>query len=176
MNIPNILTIFRILLVPLLIVFLIEGKMDLALVVFVVAGITDALDGFLARVLHQKTDFGAFIDPVADKLLLVTSYLTLAVLDLLPSWLAVLVVSRDAIIVMGIGILFFNRKSFDIKPTYDSKATTFLQLVTICFVLGRQYLGVLVPLENLLVHVTAAMTVFSGFHYLAIGFKIVGKE
>ena len=84
MNIPNLLTIGRILLIPLLVIFLLDGKELAAFWVFVLAGVTDALDGFLARVLKQKTEFGAFIDPIADKLLLITSYITLAVLGVLP--------------------------------------------------------------------------------------------
>ena len=103
MNIPNFITLIRILLVPLLVIFLIEGKTSYAFLTFIAAGASDGLDGFLARVLKQKTALGAFVDPIADKLLLTASYITMAVLGMLPEWLSVLVVSRDVIILTGIG-------------------------------------------------------------------------
>lgn len=175
MNIPNFLTLFRILLIPLLVIFLLEGKDAAALWVFVAAGVTDAFDGFLARVLKQKTDFGAFLDPIADKLLLITSYITLSVLGMMPDWLTVLVVSRDLIIVMGIGILMFYSRSFAISPTIVSKITTFIQLITITFYLGRQYLVPLAFLEKYLLGLTAFFTILSGVHYIILGFRLIGK-
>jgi cardiolipin synthase len=175
MNIPNFLTLFRILLIPLLVIFLLEGKATAALWVFVAAGVTDALDGFLARVLRQKTDFGAFLDPIADKLLLITSYITLSVLGVMPNWLTVIVVSRDVIIVMGIGILMLYSRSFSIKPTIISKITTFLQLITITFYLGRQYLVSAAFVEVYLLGLTAFFTIVSGVHYIIFGFRLIGK-
>jgi cardiolipin synthase len=174
MNIPNILTIGRILLIPLLVIFLLEGRLLAAFWVFVLAGVTDALDGFLARVLKQKTDFGAFIDPIADKLLLITSYVTLAALDILPNWLAVIVVSRDVLIFGGIGILMLYEREVKIKPSLVSKATTFLQLLTVVFYLGHDYLPAIFPAGIYLIYATAAFTILSGAHYLIRGFRILG--
>ena len=105
MNIPNFLTLFRIILVPAFVIFLIQSEYDKALIVFVVAGLTDALDGTLARLLKCQTILGAYLDPIADKLLLVTSYATLAILGIIPAWLSVLVISRDIIILIGIAII-----------------------------------------------------------------------
>lgn len=174
MNIPNFLTIGRILLVPLLVIFLLDNNAPAAFWVFVLAGVTDALDGFLARVLKQKTEFGAFLDPIADKLLLITTYVTLAVLGILPEWLAVIVVSRDFIIWGGIGILMLYGRDFKIKPSLVSKVTTFLQLVTVVFYLGRDYLQPVFPAGIHLIYPTAAFTIISGVHYIIRGLGILG--
>lgn len=176
MNLPNSITIFRLLLVPLFVIFLLEHRSDMALLTFAIAGISDALDGFLARVLNQKTLFGAYVDPLADKLLLTTAFVTLAIMAKLPGWLAVIVVSRDVIILGGIGILMLNNRSMQIKPTFVSKATTFIQLVTICFILGHDYVKEYWFLHNHFIVITALFTLLSGFHYLYIGFRILGTS
>ena len=176
MNIPNIITMVRVLLVPLLAIFLLEGEFEHAFFVFVIAGVSDALDGFLARVLHQKTTFGAVLDPIADKSLLITAFVILAVIGQVPDWLTVLVVSRDLIIVGGIGILMFNQREVRIRPSYISKATTFMQLATIAFFLGHQYMGPLLSLEDMLIGLTALCTVLSGAHYITIGFGLLGER
>jgi len=177
MNIPNFITMIRILLVPLLVIFLIEDKNLYAFLTFVAAGVSDGLDGFLARILKQKTALGAFVDPIADKLLLTASYITMAILKLLPEWLAVLVVSRDFIILLGIGILMVNNRQFSIKPTIDSKMTTFIQLATICYFLAHDYLIRIVGIDfsTSLVYSTAFLTLLSGGHYIVIGFRILGR-
>ena len=162
--------------VPLLIIFLLEGAMFLAFLTFVIAGVTDAFDGFLARVLRQKTELGAFIDPVADKLLLISSYVTMAVLELIPSWLSVLVVSRDTIILTGIAILMLSDKKVNIQPTLDSKITTFFQLTTICYFLGKDTILLPAILGDALLMMTAVITGFSGLHYIAIGFSILAGD
>ena len=174
MNIPNLLTIGRILLIPLLVIFLLDGKELAAFWVFVLAGVTDALDGFLARVLKQKTEFGAFIDPIADKLLLITSYITLAVLGVLPKWLTVIVVSRDVLICGGIGILMLYERDFKIKPSLVSKVTTFLQLLTVVYYLGHEYLQGIFPVGSYLIYATAGFTILSGAHYIIRGLHILG--
>lgn len=174
MNIPNFITLVRVLLVPLLVIFLLEGEHHMAFLIFLAAGFSDALDGFLARLLKQKSALGAFIDPIADKLLLNTTYITLAVLELLPNWLAVLVVSRDVIILVGLGILMFSDRHIDIKPTFDSKITTFMQLATICFFLGIDYVQGFFFLEEYLLFTTAFFTILSGSHYLILGFRMLG--
>ena len=175
MNLPNLITVFRLLLIPLFVIFLLENQSTPALITFGVAGISDALDGFLARVLKQKTLFGAYVDPVADKLLLATAFVTLAIMGRLPGWLAVVVVSRDVIIMGGIGILLLNNHPMTIKPTYDSKITTFVQLITVCFILGNDYLTTFRFLRSSFIMTTALCTILSGFHYLYIGFQILGS-
>ena len=131
MNIPNLLTLLRIILVPVIVILLIQGSFLKALIVFVVAALSDVLDGFLARVLHQQTILGAYLDPIADKALLASSFVTLSVLHIIPAWLAVIVISRDFIILLGILVLSIMSISVKIRPTSVSKITTALQLITI---------------------------------------------
>ncbi len=176
MNLPNCITLIRVLLVPLFAIFVLEGDYPDAFLVFAAAGVSDGLDGFLARVLHQKTKFGAVLDPIADKALLITAFVMLAVVGLIPSWLTVLVVSRDVIIMAGIGILMFSQHDVTIRPSYLSKATTLMQLVTVAFALGHQHLPMLLPLGQPLLVVTAGLTLLSGGHYIAVGFKMLGEQ
>lgn len=183
MNIPNFITMVRILLVPLLVIALMEEKIVLALGIFVLAGTSDGLDGFLARILHQKTMLGAYIDPLADKLLISTSFVTLAILEHLPGWLAVLVVSRDLIIVGGVGILLLNIGGSDgkgqglqINPTIDSKVTTFIHLTTIFFFMAHKYLTEYWFLKNYLIMLSALFALLSGLHYLFVGFRILNQN
>ncbi len=176
MNLPNIITIIRILLVPLLVIFLLAGRYDLGLLVFVSAGLGDALDGFLARVLDQRTEFGAHLDPIADKLLLVTSCVTLAVLGRLPGWVAVVIVSRDIIILGGIGVLMLNGLSPGIRPTMLSKVTTFFQLVTVSFFMGKEFVTPLWHLRDQLIILVVSLTLLSGFQYLVMGSRLLGRK
>ncbi len=175
MNIPNLLTVGRMILIPLLVIFLMDGRTELAWLVFLCAAISDALDGLIARLWNQQTTLGAFIDPIADKLLIGTSYVTLAVLHRLPGWLAVIVLSRDLLILIGVGLLLLFEKPLEIKPSLDSKLTTLLQILAICYFLGGDRLTMLQPAEPYLLFVTAAITMFSGFHYLVIGLRILGN-
>lgn len=178
MNIPNLLTLLRILLIPLLVIFLMEGKTDYALLVFLSAAISDGLDGFIARVFKQKTQFGAYVDPIADKLLIGTSYVSLAILNYMPGWLAVVVISRDIIILCGLALLLLNNRPITIRPLLDSKLTTLLQLLLVIFFLSYDYqaLSFARPAEHYLIFFTAAFTVFSGFHYIVLGFSILGNS
>ncbi|WP_456434527.1 CDP-alcohol phosphatidyltransferase family protein [Thermosulfuriphilus sp.] len=172
MNIPNLITLLRILLVPVFVIFLLRGYREEALGVFVAAGISDGLDGLLARSLKQQTILGAVLDPLADKLLLSTSYVTLAVTGFLPDWLAVLVISRDVLIMLGVVIIFIFRSQVEIKPSLISKATTCLQIATVALALyngggpGLRYF----------VYLTATATICSGLHYVYKGIRILSEE
>ncbi|MDP2798605.1 MAG: CDP-alcohol phosphatidyltransferase family protein, partial [Deltaproteobacteria bacterium] len=106
MNLPNLITVIRILLTPVLIILLLNSTFNKALAVFALAGLSDGLDGLRARYLRQKTTLGAYLDPIADKLLLSATFITFATLEFVPSWLTVIIVSRDVIIVLGIAMLF----------------------------------------------------------------------
>lgn len=176
MNIPNLITIFRILLTPLLIIFLLEDKPNFALVTFIAAGAGDGLDGFLARVLNQKTTLGAWLDPIADKILISASCITMAILNGFPPWLVVIMVSRDVLIMGGIGVLMLNDYTVEVKPTPASKITTFVQLFTICFFLGHEYTTDYWFLSAHLVNLTAFFTLLSGGQYLLQGFKILEQD
>lgn len=173
MNIPNLITMLRIILVPVIVIFLIDGQLLPALLVFLLAGIGDGLDGFFARALNQQTRLGAFLDPLADKLLLTTIYIVMAFCRLAPGWLAVLVASRDLLIVSGLGIMAWYGLFPRMRPTVDSKITTFLQIVTMAYLLGHQYLPDRQWLTVLLLATTGGFTVFSGLRYIIIGFRLL---
>lgn len=181
MNIPNLLTLLRIILVPIIVILLIQGSFIKALLVFLVAGISDALDGFLARVLHQQTVLGAYLDPIADKALLASSFITLSVLHIIPGWLTVIVISRDFIILLGISVLSMMSIPVQIRPVFVSRVTTALQLVTVLMALTNRSLpGNFNELWLLAIYwVTAFFTIISGLNYMARGVALInraGKE
>src|SRR4030065_667225 len=176
MNIPNLLTLFRILLVPIFVILLIYGQTFYAFLAFMIAGVTDALDGFIARVFSQQTVLGAYLDPIADKLLLVTSYIVLAIIGIIPPWLAVLVISRDIFILIGGAVLFLNHKSFEIRPTLLGKVSTFFQLATVVIALSvAQPLLGLQPFLIGSIYLAAALTLLSGFHYTFLWVRQMGE-
>jgi len=176
MNIPNLLTLFRILLVPIFVTLLIYGQTFYAFLAFIIAGVTDALDGFIARVFSQQTVLGAYLDPIADKLLLVTSYIVLAIIGIIPPWLAVLVISRDIFILIGVAVLFLNHKSFEIRPTLLGKVSTFFQLATVVIALSvAQPLLGLQPFLIGSIYLAAALTLLSGFHYTFLWVRQMGE-
>ena len=168
--IPNLLTLARIALVPWLIVLLQEQQFLASLIVFVVAGITDGLDGYIAKKYNAQTQLGAILDPLADKALLVSSYVMLSMMELIPFWLVVAVVFRDVVIVCGslIFILFFG--AVEAQPLKISKLNTFLQIVFIVTVLGMlagaSELSVLIHPLSYAVLITS---VASGCAYVYIG-------
>jgi cardiolipin synthase len=168
-NIPNILTLVRILLTPLLIIFLLKKRFTMALLVFAMAGISDALDGFIARYFNQRTVLGAHLDPLADKLLLLSSYISLAVLKVIPGWLAVVVIARDVIILLGIAVMTITQKPYEIKPSTISKCTTAIQLVTIFFILLHPDGTRFSTFQISMFWATAVLTIASGLHYIYIG-------
>lgn len=172
-NIPNLITVIRILLVPVFIIFITKNRLSSALIVFTIAGISDGLDGFLARFFNQQTYLGAYLDPIADKILLTSAFVSLAVIKILPGWMAVIVISRDILILLGIAILTVLDIKTPIKPTLVSKCTTVAQLATIFFILLDPDFTKAYLVRNFLYWLTAILTVTSGFHYIAIGSKIL---
>ncbi len=179
MNIPNILTISRIFLVPVFIIFLMDQMFLHAILIFIYAGISDGLDGFIARYFNQKTVIGAYLDPVADKLLLTSSFICLAVLEIIPNWVTIIVISRDILIITGIIILFISDVKFIIKPSFVSKCTTTLQLATVFLVLiyivlpKITFVGHLTPYLYLL---TIGFSIVSGFHYTYKGLNLLQES
>ncbi len=136
LNIPNLITLGRILLVPIVVWAITSGEMWIAFVLFVAAGISDAVDGFLAKRFHMATELGAYLDPLADKALIVSIYISLGVNDAIPRWLVILVVSRDILIVGGIMLSWLVGNPLKIKPLLVSKLNTVAQIVFACVVLG----------------------------------------
>jgi len=169
LNIPNSLTILRILLIPLIVGFLVYEHMEYALVTFMIAALTDALDGTIARIANQKTPFGAYLDPLADKLLLMTTFVTVSLLDMVPVWSVILVVSRDAILLTGTLLAHLTHTTIDASPTFLGKATTLCQATYIILVLALTAQEVdPVNLFPLLLTM-GLLTVLSGLHYIFRG-------
>lgn len=171
MTLANQLTILRMCLVPVLVILLAYGYYGWALAVFIMAGITDALDGLFARIRHERTELGTMLDPLADKLLVTSSLIVLALPSpsltvRIPAWIAILSISRDVGILLA--VLVFNliiaRRAF--PPSLLGKATTAIHLVLIVWVIGRNYLGVDSPWTSYLLGATVFLVVASALHYL----------
>jgi cardiolipin synthase len=176
MNVPNSLTILRILLIPVFVGFLIYERYDYSLGVLLVAGLTDGLDGTIARVANQRTKLGAYLDPLADKLLLTSGFVTVSALHLIPLWIAILIVSRDAILMTGTLLARLTESRVDISPTLLGKGTTLVQLVYLILVvaLTSRHMDLLV-IQPLL-YLVVGLTVLSGFHYLYRGYVHVSAS
>ena len=173
LNLPNFLTLIRVLTIPFFLGFLAYHRFGEALIIFVIGGVTDFLDGLAARLMRQQTPLGAYLDPVADKLLVMTSFAMLGFMDGIPMWLAVLVVSRDILILLGYGIIhLLVEERLQVKPTTIGKATTLLQLLTLGVALALLHDPVFLHpmIRDLLIGVTALATVLSGLQYLYRGF------
>ncbi|NPU83820.1 MAG: CDP-alcohol phosphatidyltransferase family protein [Syntrophaceae bacterium] len=178
MNIPNSLTLLRIILVPAIVILLMQGSFKLAILVFLISGLTDILDGYLARVLHQQTVLGSYLDPIADKALMISCYVTLAVKKILPGWLSVVVISRDCIILIGVAVLSLMSVTYKIQPVFIGKLTTAVQILTVfIFLVSRAIPGsIAASFMEGLIWVTACVTVVSGFNYIMIGVQHINRQ
>lgn len=136
-NIANLVTLLRLVLTPVVIWLLLDGQSGPAFALFLLAGITDAVDGMIAKRFNQQTELGAYLDPIADKALLVSVFVTLGVLQELPVWLVVLAVSRDAMIVGGVLLSYTLGNPLVMKPLLISKANTVAQIVLVAGVLAH---------------------------------------
>jgi len=171
MNLSNALTLFRLILVPAFLVSVIYGRLPLALFLFLLAGLTDVLDGFTARHFRQQTVLGSYLDPLADKLLIAVSYVSLAVAGILPPWLAVVVVTKDLFVSIGVAILYFAAQPVAAVPTLWGKQTTFLQIVTVTLALLQSLRGSDIGYIGILFWLTALVTTVSGGHYILRGVR-----
>src|SRR4029453_13426265 len=167
----NQLTLLRMLLIPAFVILVLYGQLGWALIVFVTAGITDGLDGLIARRSGQHTQLGAWLDPMADKLLLVTTYVVLTLPGLglanrLPLWLTVLIISRDVIIVLTVTIvnLAIGRRTF--RPSIYGKTATATYILTAVFAMLFNYLGYHSVVVDVFVYASLAITLISSLHYI----------
>jgi len=178
MNIPNALTVLRIILVPVIIICLIQGQYSSALFLFIIAGITDGLDGFFARILKQKSVLGSYLDPLADKALISSSFIALSVMGRIPAWLTVVVISRDFIILLGISVLTLLSIPFEVRPTLVSKMTTAFQLLSIFLVLLLSAYTIQFDEKwiSVVFWLTALLTIVSGMGYLVRGIRYINSE
>jgi len=173
-NLPNLITLLRIFLVPVFAVILFYTKSFPVLQwwafgVFCIAAISDALDGYFARALKDQSFFGTVLDPVADKLLLLTGFIILSSQGLIPVWLTIIVVSRDVVIIGGVVIIHIMTHSVSIRPTPLGKLTTCVQMITLAIVLY--------PVFNFyyLFYLTAFVTIISGVDYVIQSSKVLNS-
>jgi cardiolipin synthase (CMP-forming) len=166
-NAPNLLTLLRICLAPFLVAAILEDRFELSFVLFVVAGLTDALDGLLARALQQRTQLGQYLDPVADKILLSTLFLVLMHKGLMPTTITVLVFGRDVGILLVSAILYAATGRREFGPSLFGKANTVAQVTAVAVVLLHQLTTApwVVNLRLVALDATMALTVASGLHY-----------
>jgi cardiolipin synthase (CMP-forming) len=167
---PNQLTLLRMVFVPFIVIELVEGRFFWALVLFVVAGFSDGLDGLLARKLHQQTLLGQYLDPIADKLLLSTMFLVLSILHKIPWKFAVLVFSRDTSILAASAVLFAIAGLRNFRPSIFGKANTFSQIAAVFFVMLfaiRQARWIWIT-RTVFLRATFAFTIISALHYVVL--------
>ncbi|MEP9379415.1 CDP-alcohol phosphatidyltransferase family protein [Aquabacter sp. CN5-332] len=141
MSIPNIITLARILLVPVVVWAIASGEVQLAFWLFLLAGVSDAVDGFLAKHCGMQTELGAYLDPLADKALLVSIYVTLAVAELIPRWVAIAVVTRDVMIIGAVVLAVMMARPVSIRPLIVSKVNTMVQIAFATMVLASTGFG-----------------------------------
>lgn len=166
MNIPNLISLGRLAAVPIAVWLILKGRYDWAFWLFIAAGVSDAVDGLIAKHFNAETEVGKFLDPLADKALLVSVYIALGHTGWLPSWLVILVVSRDVMILAGalLGLILVER--YKLNPSFSSKINTTAQIMLAALVLAklglgfRDYGGV-----EMMIYVVAATTLISGIIY-----------
>lgn len=178
MNWPNRLTILRILMVPVFIAMILYKQLGAAFIIFVLAAVTDCLDGYIARTFKARTSFGAMMDPIADKLLIGSAFISFSLVEGLPAYLnipayvPVIVISRDVIILTGVMCIYLASpdKRVEIKPTMLGKATTVIQMLTVIALLLRFIYS------NWLWNITVVFTIVSGLDYIRIGSKYFNSK
>ena len=181
LSIPNFLSLTRMGLIPLFVIAVLGSEPKKALLIFIVAGVTDALDGFIARFFHQASKLGAYLDPIADKLLLTTAFVMLTIPDLypgerIPIWITVLVLARDIMIVVVVLVISLVADGVQLKPTVVSKINTAVQVTAVILVLAT---GVFNGLEGpalVAIYLVAALTVASGLDYLYRGVRMMEED
>lgn len=165
--VPTGLTLARLVAVPVMVYLILDGRMGAAFWLFILAGITDALDGYLAKRLDAVSNIGAYLDPLADKALLVAAFLTLGHMDYIPLWLVILIVSRDVLIVGGALLYQTLTQALTMEPLFISKVNTTVQIVFVGLVLAKLGLGISAPvITGIGTFIVAATTVASGAGYV----------
>ena len=170
-TVPNLLSLLRMGLTPLFLISVVNGQAVAAFATFVAAGITDALDGFIARTYGQQSRLGAYLDPIADKMLLMSAYVVLAIPGLhhgvlIPVWVTVLVIARDLIILVIALVTFLALGTRRFQPNLVSKLNTIVQVVTAIAVLASGVWAGLIPAVSWLPYAAGASTLASGVSYL----------
>jgi cardiolipin synthase (CMP-forming) len=173
MNLPNILSLFRLVLTFFFVIAVVYQRFHLALFLFILQAVSDLLDGFFARRMGTKTVLGAYLDPLADKVMLASAYIVLNVQNRIPLWLVVIVLGRDIVIASGFFLLLKKGLSMGPVPTFLSKATTVFQMLTVVYVL---FLSVPRPLDHIFFYMTALLTIVTGCQYVLSGWTVFFKK
>jgi cardiolipin synthase len=172
MGLANWLTILRIVLIPVFVTLLVYRKLGVALLVFGAAALTDLLDGWVARSRGMASRLGAFLDPLADKLLLIASFVTLTWLKALPFWITAVVFSRDVMLIVGALLIHMVGGRIYPRPTWAGKAATFFQILTVLVALLSRYYRVSLG-TSVVMWLAAAFTIMSGLHYIWQGVHVL---
>jgi cardiolipin synthase len=174
-NVPNLISLLRLAAVPVVVWLILNDRIAAAMWLFVAAGVSDAIDGYLARIWHQRTRLGAYLDPLADKMLLVCVFVTLGHVGKMDNWLVILVVSRDVMIVGGVLLLFLLDQRVEVSPSFVSKANTTVQIAFAALVLARHGLQLTgagwASAIEIGTYAVAATTLLSGAHYVVVGIR-----
>ena len=176
LNIPNTLTILRIVIIPVFITSIVYKRYDYSLYLFVVAALTDLFDGLFARMTNQKTALGTFLDPLADKFLLVSSFIIFSIYGWIPKWLTITVLSRDIIIIIGWFLLYLTTGKSQVDPTMLGKTTIWAQSLLIAYILLDINLSFSPEIPRVLFGITAGITAVSGLHYIYRGIKLTHAD
>jgi len=166
LNAPNILTITRIIMTPIIVYMVLSEQAWLALALMVVAGITDMLDGAIARYFNQRTTVGAYLDPMADKIMLISLFITLFMIDQVPLFVFLAVIFRDLVIVLGAITYEIVTRRLTMQPSFISKATTFMQIIYVVLLLLNMAMIIPTELLQTAMWLTFILTCTSGLHYL----------
>lgn len=161
----------RIVLIPLFVTSVIYMRYDYALYLFIFAALTDMFDGLFARMKNQRTAFGSFMDPLADKFLLVTSFIVFSIYGLIPKWLTITIISRDLIVVTGWVVIYLTTHKAEVQPLLEGKIAIALQLILICYVLLDVNIPSVPDIHKYLIWATALFTIMSALHYIYRGLK-----
>jgi cardiolipin synthase (CMP-forming) len=172
MNLPNLLSLFRLVITIFFILLVVYGRLRLALLLFVLQALSDLLDGFLARRMDAKTNLGAYLDPLADKVMLASSYIALCFREIVPLWLVILVLARDLVISLGYLVLLKRNLKTSPTPIFISKTTTVFQMLTIVYVLWSAERG----FDEFFFYVTALLTAASGLQYVFSGWSVMFRK
>ena len=167
-NLPNFITLARMLMTPVAVMMIISQRFLPAFLIFILAGVSDAIDGFIAKNFDLRTELGAYLDPLADKALLISIYVSLAIYAGLSAWIAITVVSRDVMILVAVLVSWLLDKPVEIRPVLVSKLTTVAQITLAGFALGVRAYGLdQQVLQTSLEWMVAATTLASGAVYIA---------
>lgn len=177
MTLPNYITIARFIMVPLIVLAMINGDMLAAFVMFMLAGVSDGVDGFIARQFNQKSELGAWLDPLADKFLLVSVFVVLGWLEVLPIWLVILAVSRDGLIVGAVVLSSLMDNPVQMHPLMVSKANTMFQIILLILVLADLAgLARLDAIVGWMIYAVAGLTIASAAAYLVSWLRHMAGE